>query len=365
VHYVADKDGNLQGYTFSATLYYPFQRVRTESGSFSVMLRAHLPDGRIREFSIDTANLAAPSDLMKALAGKGEIFATSNKDSPMHHSAYLRDSLEALKRQAEEANTILHFGWQDNGAFLVGDRLYKPDGSIQRVLLGANAASVADHFPDPIGSVAGYAEAVAGVYQDRSMVPLQYAFCSGYGSILSVFGEPTYHGMLLCLVGEQTGRGKTTVAKGAIYGFGDAEKISMGSRGFTTNGAGLRLGSYHNLPVLLDELTDIKPDALSDLAYMVAQGVDKGRAQMRNGVAVQAKLATWRLSAYLGTSTRSWPATPATRKHKPCASYRSWWTSTTSRSSTTRRSSRKCWGRWLRTWAAPARHSSSTSSVTG
>lgn len=299
VRYIQDKDGYLQAHKFSATLYYPYQRVRNESGNYAVMLRAHLPDGRIREFCVETSNVAAPADLMKVLAGRGEIFATTQKDSAMHHSAYLRDSLEALKRQAEEANTLLHFGWQEDGSFLAGERLYKRDGTIQRVLLGGNAASVADHYPDPIGTLDGYAQAVNQVYNDQSMVPLQYAFSSGYGSILSVFGEPTYHGLLLCLVGEKTGRGKTTVAKAALYGFGDAEKITMGARGFTTNGVGLRMGSYHNLPVLLDEMTGIKPDALSDLAYMVAQGIDKGRAQMRNGVAVQAKLATWRLSAYL------------------------------------------------------------------
>jgi hypothetical protein len=303
VRFIEDKDGHMQAYKFSQTLYYPFQRVRTEQGMYAAMIRSHLPDGRIREFPIETANLAAPADLMKTLAGKGEIFATNSKDSPMHHSAYLRDSLEALKRQAEEANTVMHFGWQDNGAFLVGERLYKPDGTMQRVLLGANAASCADHFPDPVGTVAGYAQAVNAVYKGDRMLPMQYAFSSGFGSVLTVFGEHTYHGLLFCLTGSSTGKGKTTVAKASMYGFGDAEKMTIGAQKFTVNYPPLRMGAYHNLPVLLDEMTSIKENILSDLAYMVAQGIDKGRAQMRNGIAVQQKLATWRLSAFLTANT--------------------------------------------------------------
>lgn len=303
LHHVKDKEGLVTTHKFSQTLYYPFQRVRTEQGVFATMIRSHLPDGRVREFSVDTANLAAPADLMKALAAKGEIFVTSARDSAMHHSAYLRDSLEELKRQAEEANTIMHMGWQESGGFLIGERLYKPDGTMQRVLLGANAASCADHFPDPTGTLAGYADAVNAVYSDEKMLPMQYAFSSGFGSVLSVFGEHTYHGLLFCLTGSSTGKGKTTVAKASMYGFGDAEKMTIGAQKFTVNYPPLRMGAYHNLPVLLDEMTSIRENILSDLAYMVAQGIDKGRAQMRNGVAIQQKLATWRLSAFLTANT--------------------------------------------------------------
>jgi hypothetical protein len=303
IRYLPNKDDVLEGHKFSKTLYYPFQRVRTEQGMYALMIRSHLPDGRVREFALDTTNIASTADLMKTLAGKGEIFVTNARDSAMHHSAYLRDSLEALKRQAEEANTIMHFGWQDNGCFLMGERLYKPDGTVQRVLLGANAASCSDHFPDPVGTVNGYADAVNAVYANGRMLPMQYAFSSGYGSVLSVFGEHTYHGLLFCLTGSSTGKGKTTVAKASMYGFGDAEKMTIGAQKFTVNYPPLRMGAYCNLPVLLDEMTSIRENILSDLAYMVAQGIDKGRAQMKNGVAVQQKLATWRLSAFLTANT--------------------------------------------------------------
>jgi hypothetical protein len=303
IRYVQDKDGVLQPHRFSDSLYYPVQRVRTEAGTYATMLRAHLPDGRVREFTLDTSNVAAPSDLMKTLAGKGEIFATNQKDSAMHHSAYLRDSLEKLKRESEEANTMLHFGWQDNGGFLIGDRLYKPDGSVQRVLLGGNVTSNKSHFPDPTGSVQKYAEAVNAVYRDSRMLPMQYVFSSAFGCLLTPFGEPTYHGLLMCLIGQQSGKGKTSVSKIALYGFGDAETMTIGARGYTPNGLPLRLAAYKNLPLLLDEMTNIGTTNLSDLAYNVAQGIDKSRAQMRGGVAVQHSLGSWHTSPILTANT--------------------------------------------------------------
>lgn len=79
----------LQPYTFCHALFYPIQRIRKSDGTFAFTIRMHLPDSRVRDFEMDTAALAASSDMLKALS-RYELMPSNNKDSTMHMTAYIR-----------------------------------------------------------------------------------------------------------------------------------------------------------------------------------------------------------------------------------------------------------------------------------
>ena len=300
--FTRDKDGIMQAHVFSKTLYYPVQRVRIETGQYATLVRSHQHKNKIRDFTVDSAALAAPSDLMKILGGKGEIFATNAKDSSMHHVAYLRDSLEALKIKSEEVNTMLNFGWQDDGkSFLLSDRLYRSDGSVVTVMLGANAATHLPHFPAARGNLASYAAAVNAVYSDLSMAPMQYAFTNAYGSILCDFAEKTYNGLLCAVTGALSAKGKTTVCLAGMYGFGEATSMKIdGKKGATDNAAWNMIGCYGNLALTFDELSGdvVTPEWMSNFAYTISGGTEKARMTMRGGIAVAATRVSWRCSPY-------------------------------------------------------------------
>jgi hypothetical protein len=282
--YMKDKDGITHPFSFCHNLFYPIHRIRKEDGAFSLGMRMHLPDKRTREFEIETKLLASPQRLIEGLANH-ELLPNNAKDSSMHMTAYLRDSLEKLKQEAEELNTYTSFGWKnDFQGFLLGDRLYHQDGTVRKVLVGGYAKDRAADFPTPTGNAGGYADALNYLYARDGMEPMQYVIIAGFGSVLSPLSESMYKGLTFAVVGEQTAKGKTTVCWASLYAFGDADRMSLKTEeNATTNARYARLGTYGNIPMLIDELTNIDPEEFSKFAYTVSLGQEKERLTLGKG----------------------------------------------------------------------------------
>jgi hypothetical protein len=297
VQYQKNEEGIVTGRIFCNTIFYPVYRVRKENGEFSLYFRMHLPDRRIREFELDTMTLAAPQKTCEGLA-RYEVVGSNIKDANLVMNAYLRASLEKLKREAEEINTHTSFGWNsDYSGFLIGDRFYTRDGIVKKVLLGSYARDKADHFPTPRGTLEGYAQALQELYGQKGMEPMQYVICSAFGSILTPMCDAMYRGLLLAITGEDTAKGKTTVCWSALYAFGDASKMSIDNA--TYNARYARLGAYKNIPVLFDEVTNIEADDLSQLAYTISNGKEKERLTTGRGQGTRfAESMPWWLSPF-------------------------------------------------------------------
>jgi hypothetical protein len=297
---IPDKEGVLQPFPFSSILFYPTTRIRTEEGTYRIGVRMHLPNHKVRDFDMPTEAMASQTDMLRAMA-RYELMQSNHKDAGNHMAAYLRDQLEALKRNVEEVNTLTSFGWRpDMSGFLVGDRLYCKDGTIRKVLVGNGAGKFAPHLMTPKGSVERYASAINFMYNREGAEHWQYAVCSGWGSILTPFGEDLYKGLLVAIQGGDSGKGKTTACYSSLYAFGNAEKMALKSEdGFTQNGLWAFLGVFNNLPVLLDELTEMEGPTFSTLAYGISRGEEKVRMTSKGGVVGFANTAVWRMSPFV------------------------------------------------------------------
>lgn len=312
VRYMQDKDGIWHSFSFCHNMIYPTQRIRREDGTFAFTMRMHLPDHRIRDFDIATASLASTAKLMDALSPY-EVIITNNKDATNHMHAYLRDSVRKLMTEAQEVNTMTSFGWKnDMTTFLIGDRLYHPDGTTRKVLVGGYAHDHCSDFPTPKGTLEGYSSALNAVYNREGMEPLQYAICAGFGSVLTPLGDELYNGLMLVLTSDKSGLGKTSAFFAMLYAFGDARSMMLGgAKGATVNARYARMGAYNNLAVLIDEITNIKPEDLSALAYALATGTEPARMKASSVGVRMAMRAMWRLllcatsnrdlHSYLGT----------------------------------------------------------------
>jgi hypothetical protein len=298
--YLTDKDGIVHSFVFTPVMLYATHRTVNEIGSYGLALRAHLPRGKIREFVVPTSTLASTTELTKLLADK-EVTTSQTKDASMHLTAYLKDSLGKLMAEADEINTLTSFGWHyDMEAFLLGDRLYHRDGSVRKVLVGGFAADIVNRaFNRPAAAtVDGYARPLNEIYARPGMEPYQYAICSGFGSVLSAFGEENYCGLMLALIGE-TGKGKTSVGKAALYAWGEPTHMTIagdGSVGSTENARWATLGAFQNLPVMFDETTKMSPEDLSRIAYTVSLGLEKKRMNSTQSGLRMATQHTWRMS---------------------------------------------------------------------
>ena len=275
-----DREGVLQALPFCENLFYPITRIRGEDGTFKYGIRFHLPDKRIRDFDIAGESVASPTDMLRALA-KYELTKSNHKDAGNHMAAYLLDQLQALKRRIVETNTLTTYGWKESHkAFLIGDTMYRADGTTATVLVGGNAKNKLPAFPKNNGSLEGYAEALNFMYNRPGALHWQYAICAGWGSLLSHHCEDLYKGLLMALQGGDTGRGKTTVCHAALAAFGEPGKLTLNSKdGFTPAALWATLGVFSNIPVLVDELTSIDPQTFSDISYGVSNGKEKERGE--------------------------------------------------------------------------------------
>jgi hypothetical protein len=295
---IPDKDGVLHPMAFCHDLFYLTSRIRGEDGTYRHGVRMHMANHKIREFDISGESIASNTDMLRALA-KHELHTSNHKDAGSHMAAYLRDQLKALKAQVEETSTMTSFGWRDDRSFLLGDRLHCKDGTTRTVLVGGNARKYAKHLT-PKGTVEGYARGLNYLYNREGAEPWQYALCAGWGTILNPMCESLYKGLVFALHGGDTARGKTTVCHASLGAFGSPSELSVnGKQGFTTNALWAVLGTLKSVPVLLDELTNMDPGVVSDIAYGVSNGREKIRLQSRGGVTNIADSAEWRLNMFV------------------------------------------------------------------
>jgi len=263
-------------------------------------MRVHLPKGRIRDFAIDTGTVGTGGAKLVEGLGRHEVIPSNNKDASVNISAYLRDSVHKLINDVQEITTQTNFGWKEDGSFLIGDRQIMPDGDLKIVLLSGNALTMASAVLQTSGNTKGWADAVDWIYNRPNMECMQYAICSGFGSLLGKFVDPQYNGIPLALTGPGTGRGKTTCCQIAMAAFGHPKPMTINTaRGATENALYAMMSTFQNIPLLADELTNIESEYLGKLLYASSNGQDRMRMHMSNG---QARLSTpfhWNMSMFM------------------------------------------------------------------
>ena len=296
VHYMPNKDGVLEAHPFCKTRFYLIDRIRNAEGKYEFVARAHLPKGIIREFNIPGQVVGAGGSKLLELLGGYEIMTTNAKDAPTQMSAYIKDAVTKLTEQKPVTSTHTAFGWQDDGSFLIGSRLYRPDGSVTEALLSGYASDNRGAFPRPKGSVSDYAEKLNWVYNREGMEPMQYLICSLFAAPLVDLAEPTYNGIPCALTGADSGKGKTTAAMAALYAFGRAfpDMVISGKNGATVKAQAALLGTFGNIPVLFDEVTNVESKRLSELCYALSNGVENMRLRSTAGRVGFSQRESWR-----------------------------------------------------------------------
>lgn len=308
VYYPANpKEGEPPALPFSYSEFYLKSRVRDAEGNHAVIAVMYDPQGEVRELEIATKSImVGGSQLMQDL-GKHEIVVAENKGAINVMCAYLKKSLVELKKNVAITRSFRHFGWQDDGTFLIGNRLYTRDGVSLNNRLAGSAHAKAKMFPDLCGSAREYAEAIDAIFNRPGMEPFQYAVASMWGAPLASLVEDTlYQGIACALTGTESGRGKTTAFSAGLYAFGDARKMATYTEGGATQNARVAmLATLSNLPMLVDELTNVTPSELSELLYITSSGSDKARMRVNkaSGGVDMVESETWRTHVGLTGNT--------------------------------------------------------------
>lgn len=231
------------------------------------------PVGGWRSFDLPIAHLWANSADYQKLLGDKEIYLQDKSQGHTKLRTYLLTYLQQLQQYAESSFKYRHFGWQRDGAFLLGHKLIGVDGHRDFTLDGA-ANQMAEQL-QPKGTLAGWSDATAA-FDDPDLRLHACAFLIGLASPLMI-GSNLGAG-LLHLYSSDTGSGKSSVQQAIMSAYGDPMKLMM-KPSDTDNAMFKKLGILNALTACMDEMTEtINTDSARahNLMYLFTAGVDRG-----------------------------------------------------------------------------------------
>lgn len=228
-------------------------------------------EGCFKEFQLTGGAVGSGGQAMFKELGERGVTASTPGSKP-HMEAYITAWANEIKRSSSCVETFLRFGWHDE-EFLLGTTMYQPDGATREVRVSKDASRMTKYLT-PTGDLERWKALVAEAYNHANMEQYQFIMGAGFGSILMPFMN-VGGGTVLSAVSYTTGQGKTTAMRNAfgIYGCPDENTpVTLSRSSVTHKGVFAIAGLLHNLPVILDETTNIDGKELSDIVYTWSQG---------------------------------------------------------------------------------------------
>lgn len=267
---------------------YAVKRMHDPVDGECVLMRLHMPQDGVREFTIPNFKMVDEGEVRKALASQGVM--CPKKQFAMLIVCVMR-MVKELKNTRRTEHMRLQFGWADKDTkFIIGDTEISADGPHH-----SPPSSTTKALGPAIGPKGSYDKwkEVFDLYGREGLEPHAFAALTAFGAPLLKFTGQ--RGALINLIHPTSGTGKTTILHmcNSVYGH-PADMTSV--KEDTMNAKIMRLGVYNNLPYTIDEMTNMSDGEFSNLAYSVSQG--KGKERMKSSSnELRLNLTTWQTIA--------------------------------------------------------------------
>ena len=254
---------------------YVIRRIKDPEAGESLVLRLHLPKDGVREFTVPLACVGTKDEFRKQLASQG--VAVLNVQELMEYTMRWVNELQ-FSSEADEA--CRQFGWKDDKheSFIIGNMEVFKD----RVEVSSPSAATVGLFPifKAKGSLEKWKQTME-FYNQPNMELHQFMFGLSLGSVLMEFqpiNAAAFHAW-----SKGSGLGKTTAMYAGASIWGDPDLLVMQERD-TFNSKMNRAEVYKNIVCYMDEMTNTKPQDLSDWAYQLPSGLQRNRMGPKGNV---------------------------------------------------------------------------------
>jgi hypothetical protein len=254
---------------------YVIRRIKDPEAGESLVMRLHLPKDGVREFTVPLASVGTKDEFRKHLASQG--VAVLNVQEIMEYTMRWVNELQ-FSTEADEA--CRQFGWVDDKheSFVVGNMEVFKD----RVEVSSPSVATVGLFPifKAKGTLDKWKQTME-FYNQPGMELHQFMFGLSLGSVLMEFqpiNAAAFHAW-----SKGSGLGKTTAMYAGASIWGDPDLLVMQERD-TFNSKMNRAEVYKNIVCYMDELTNTKPQDLSDWAYQLPSGLQRNRMGSKGNV---------------------------------------------------------------------------------
>ncbi len=255
---------------------YPVKRMFSPVDGASLLMRLHLPNDGIREFTLHMKTVYAVDKLKEVLGSVEASFFP-------RHIPTIADYFVKWNQHMINAKTAeqmrMQMGWTDDRTgFVAGHREIRNDGKVLQTA------------PSPMVNAQAKLIRTEGSYdlwKEAANRLNTVGFELHAFTLFAGFGSPLMHltstsGGAICLTGP-SGNAKTGALYAQLSIYGSPKDMSVaGERSATENAMiGWMLG-YKNIPLGIDEASNKKPENLSHLIHGISQG--KGKLRMQASV---------------------------------------------------------------------------------
>lgn len=263
-----DEEGNpTEDLVYHNDIYIVSRIVDMELGEL-VVIRLHLPQDGVREFTVPLTAITSREEFRKQMSMQG--VAVTKMDKLMTYMTTWINELQATTK-ADLART--QFGWTDDthSAFVLGNQEVTAHGVKSNPPSKATAGLMSAFKPK--GSLEQWKQ-MANFYNRDGFELHQFMVASAFGSPLMSFMPiacSSFH-----VHSKDTGLGKTTAMYVGASVWGNPKTLVVEAQD-TKNSLMLRGEVYKNLPYYIDELTNSEGKQLSDLIYQLSSGRQRNR----------------------------------------------------------------------------------------
>lgn len=272
-----DEEEELEAVLICTRDFYVVQRINDPEFGESVLLRLHLPKDGVREFLAPLADILS-KDKFKNIIGKNGIAARDKQVSEI--MGYVTRCVEHLQNTVKSAVGKSQMGWQNNNtSYVIGDKEIFPD----RIEYSPPSSPILGLVPKfkKAGSFHEWKD-VINSYREAEYAQRSYVFFHAFGTPLMRFMKNT-KGFVVCTYGKGSGTGKTTVLQAVASAYGDPDLLLMNAES-TPNSVANRLGTFQNIPVTVDEITELDPLTKAKMIYGSTYGIGKERMEAGRNV---------------------------------------------------------------------------------
>ena len=271
----------------------------------SYLIRKQPQERAAEDIQFDIATDYGPATLAKWLAthGMAPVHPKYNKAMSDFMSTYLA----SIQNKLPEVYTRDHFGWVRNhdkvtgenyDGFIVGPHMYSARGTSQ-VKLNDRAADVATSFSHE-GRLDHWLP-IPQMYRLLNQPFPMLMVLNSFSAPFMKFGIGTATNIAYSIWDAKGGKGKSTILEVAASVWGHP-KLLLQTKGDTPASRFQKFAVHKNLPIFIDEITNISGANLSDLTYDIVNGREKSRSTA-SGTGLT-KSGTW-ATATMFTSNKS------------------------------------------------------------